>query len=250
MRAVLRDLLAGATLVLRGFALWRRRPGLMAFGMLPAVIAALVIGIALLALGINVTAIASGLTPFAQQWAEADRSLLRGLLALVLIAGAATITVYGFTTLTLLIGDPFYERIWRAVENDLGGYEAAPLRFSRTLGDGILLVLRAIGYALTAFAVGLIPLVGSVAAAILGPTLAGHLIARELTGRPFAARGIGDAERRQALRGSRARELGFGVMTQLFFLVPGGAIVVMPAAVVGATYLARSITQPVVTTTP
>ena len=39
----MREFLAGASLVFRGFATWRRRPGLMLFGMLPAVIAAAII---------------------------------------------------------------------------------------------------------------------------------------------------------------------------------------------------------------
>jgi CysZ protein len=33
--------------------------------------------------------------------------------------------------------------------------------------------------------------------------------------------------------------LGFGVATQLWFLVPLGGVLVMPAAVAGATILAR-----------
>ncbi len=241
LRHLLRELLAGATLVPRGFALWRTRPGAMALGMLPAVIAGSLVAAALIALGLNVDALAQAVTPFADEWGERDRRVLRTLLALVLFAGAVTATFYTFTTLTLLIGDPFYERIWRAAEEDLGGFSPSPLRFWRSVGDSVRLVARALGYALTTWAVGLIPVVGAVASAIVGPMLAGHLIARELTTRPFQARGIDLTHRGRVLRGSRARELGFGIATQLVFLVPGGAIAVMPAAVVGATRLAREV---------
>ncbi|MET0302801.1 MAG: hypothetical protein ABW040_02015, partial [Microbacteriaceae bacterium] len=72
-----------------------------------------------------------------------------------------------------------------------------------------------------------------------GAILAGHILARELTNRPLEARGIASADRKALLKGNRARELGFGVMTQLFYLVPGGAALIMPAAAVGATDLAR-----------
>ncbi len=238
---MVRELLAGAALVPRGFALWRTRPGAMALGMVPALIAATLIAVVLITLGLNVEALAQAITPFADGWAERDRSILRTLLALLLVAGAITATIYTFTTLTLLIGDPFYERIWRAAEEDLGDFTPSPLRFWRSVGDGVLLVLRALGYALTTWVIGLMPVVGSVAAAIVGPMLAGHLIARELTTRPFQARGIDLTGRGRLLRGSRARELGFGIATQLVFLVPGGAIAVMPAAVVGATRLARDV---------
>lgn len=243
MRRVVRELLAGAALVPRGFGFWRRRPGVMALGMLPAIIAGALIAAVLIALGLNVEALAQAVTPFADDWAERDRGVLRTLLALVIVAGAIIGTVYTFTTLTLLIGDPFYERIWRAAEDELGGFTPSPVRFWRSAGDGVVLVLRALGYALLTALVGLIPVVGSVSAAVLGPVLAGHLIARELTTRPFEARGITASERARLLRGSRARELGFGIATQLFFLIPGGAIAVMPAAVVGAAHLARSVLE-------
>jgi len=213
----------------------------MALGMLPAVIAGALIAAVLITLGLNVEALAQAITPFADGWAERDRGVLRTLLALVIVAGAIIGTVYTFTTLTLLIGDPFYERIWRATESDLGGYTPSPLRFWRSFGDGLLLVLRALGFAVATALTGLIPVIGSVVAAVLGTALAGHLIARELTTRPFEARGITAHDRTRLLRGSRARELGFGIATQLFFLVPGGAIAVMPAAVVGATRFARGV---------
>ncbi|MBX9717388.1 MAG: EI24 domain-containing protein [Microbacteriaceae bacterium] len=243
IRRVVRELLAGAALVPRGFGFWRRRPGVMALGMLPAIIAGALIAAVLIALGLNVEALAQAITPFADDWAERDRGVLRTLLALVIVAGAIIGTVYTFTTLTLLIGDPFYERIWRAAEDELGGFTPSPLRFWRSAGDGFVLVLRALGYAVLTALVGLIPVVGSVAAAVLGPVLAGHLIARELTTRPFEARGITASERARLLRGSRARELGFGIATQLCFFIPGGAIAVMPAAVVGAAHLARSVLE-------
>ena len=211
--------------------------------MVPAVIAGALIAAVLIGLGFNVEALAQAVTPFADGWAERDRSVLRTLLALVIFAGAIIGTVYTFTTLTLLIGDPFYERIWRAAESELGDFTPSPVRFWRSFGDALLLVLRAIGFALITALVGLIPGIGSVTAAVLGPILAGHLVARELTTRPFEARGITAADRASLLRGSRARELGFGVATQLFFLIPGGAIAVMPAAVVGATRLARSVLE-------
>ncbi|HEY6800895.1 MAG TPA: hypothetical protein VI121_09645, partial [Agromyces sp.] len=54
------------------------------------------------------------------------------------------------------------------------------------------------------------------------------------------ARGIARSGRRALLRGHRAELLGFGIATQLCFMIPLGAIVTMPAAVAGSTLLARS----------
>ena len=147
--------------------------------------------------------------------------------------------MYGFTALTLLIGDPFYERVWRRTEEDLGGFEPNPLTFWRSFGDGLLLVLRVIGYGVVTFLAGLVPVVGAATGPVTGVLLGGHLLQRELTTRPLEARGIDDVARARLMHGSRARSMGFGIAAQLLYLVPGGAIVVMPAAVVGATLLVR-----------
>jgi CysZ protein len=43
------------------------------------------------------------------------------------------------------------------------------------------------------------------------------------------------------LRAHRSRSLGFGVLTYLLFLIPGAAVIVMPAAVAGAALLSRNV---------
>jgi CysZ protein len=86
--------------------------------------------------------------------------------------------------------------------------------------------------------------VGGVAGAVVGVVLTGWLLAGELASRPLAARGLDRRARGALLRAHRSRVLGFGVATQLCFLVPLGAVVTMPAAVAGATLLARSLLAP------
>ena len=89
--------------------------------------------------------------------------------------------------------------------------------------------------------VGFLPVVGPLVGAVLGLLVSGRLLASELLTRPLEARGIDRDARRALLRRTAAAVLGFGVATQLCFLIPLGAIVVMPAAVVGATGLARDL---------
>jgi CysZ protein len=69
--------------------------------------------------------------------------------------------------------------------------------------------------------------------------VASRLVALELTARPLEARGLDRSRRLRMLRAHGPRLLGFGVAVHLFYLVPGGQIAVMPAAVVTATLLAR-----------
>ena len=95
-----------------------------------------------------------------------------------------------FTALTLIVGEPFYERIWRAVELDLG--QAVPdedYGFWRSVGDGLSLVARGAVIAVVAGLLGLIPVVGGVLGTIFGVAFTGWLLADELSSRALAARG-------------------------------------------------------------
>ncbi|WP_460772049.1 EI24 domain-containing protein [Microbacterium sp. GXF7504] len=235
-----REFAAGAALLGRGFGWWRRRPGLMLLGLVPAAIVSVALGAALLALALQLPALAETLTPFAAGWPDVWSVLLRVAVGAAVFGAALAITAVTFTALTLIVGEPFYDRIWRAVESEGAGAvpDAGP-GFWRSVGDGVDLIVRGAGVGVLAFLIGLVPVVGGVAATVVGVILTGRLLADELASRALAARGLGRRARRALLRARGGRTLGFGVATQLCFLVPLGAVITMPAAVVGATLLAR-----------
>ncbi len=237
---MLRQFFSGVGLLARGFGFWRRRPAVMWLGLIPAAIVFALVVAGLITLGIQLPALVEWATPFADAWDAFWASSLRIALAAITFAGAVLLAAVTFTALTLAIGDPFYERIWRAVELDLGG--EVPDRgagFWRAVADAAALIALGVVAALVVGVVGFVPLVGSIAAPVLGVVLSGWLLARELTARAFEARGMTPEDRRAVLRGRRAQLLGFGVATQLCFLVPLGAVFTMPAAVAGSTMLAR-----------
>lgn len=244
MRAVgaVREFFAGMRMLLTGFGWWRRRPGAMTRGLLPAALVGIVLVGLLVTLGFFVDELTDAVTPFADDWPVLGSTVLRLAVGTAMFGAALVICVVTFTALTLLVGEPFYDRIWRAVERDLGdSIPDSPYGFWRAVGDGLSLILRGILVAIAAGLLGLIPVVGGVLGAIVGTALAGWLIADELSSRALTARGLDASVRRGLLRGHRARALGFGVATQLFFLIPLGAVAVMPAAVAGSTVLARSL---------
>ena len=238
-----REFVRGVATLGRGFAYWKRRPGTMALGLIPAAIvfAGLIVLIVLLVSSLD--PVTMFLTGFAADWDPTSRTLLRAGFGLALVVGVVVLYAFAFTALTLLVGDWFYARIWRAVEDDLGEFTARLPEpgFWRSNLDALRLVVRAIFTGLLLALIGLIPVVGTVAAVVLGVVLSGRLVALELTTRPLEARGMTRAERRAALRSHSPRVLGFGVAVHLIFFVPGGAILVMPAAVAGATLLARHV---------
>lgn len=241
-----RELAGGVGDLLRGFRVWGSSPRLMLLGALPAVLVGIVFVAVLGGLVLAMPAIVVALTPFADGWAGFARESLRAVTEVALLLLAAVLLVLGYTAVTLAVGDPFYERIARRTEERAGNPPPAhdePLVAGvlRAARDGLRLFLAGVVLSVVLFLVGLIPVLGAVLAAVLGALVGGRLLATELTGYAFEARGRTLADRRRALRGRRARVTGFGAVTYLLFLVPFAAIVVMPAAVAGATLLAREV---------
>lgn len=238
----MREFVRGVSFLGRGFAYWRRRPGLMALGLLPAAIVGVLFLAGLITLGAFLPSIAEALTPFADGWPGLWATVVRIAVGTALLGAALVLVAVSFTAVTLLIGEPFYERIWNGVEADLGDTEPpADYSFWRSVADGLSLIARGIGVALAAALIGLVPVVGGVFSTVFAVLLTGWLIADELTARALTSRGMPRDTRRELMRPHRARVLGFGVATQLCFLVPLGAVVTMPAAVAGSTLLARAL---------
>lgn len=239
----MRGTISGLRLLARGFGMWSTSPRLMLLGAIPALIVTVVYTVLLVLLVMNLGALAEWATPFAGSWDAPWRTTLRVVVGIAILGLSLLIAVYTFAALTLAIGDPFYERIWRAVEEREGGAPesegSALASIARGVGNGIrlLLLTSAVGAAL--LLVGLIPFVGQVLALTVGALFGGWVLALELTGFAFDARGLTLRERRRMLGRRRSRTIAFGVATYVLFLIPLVAIVLMPSAVAGATLLAR-----------
>ncbi|WP_300266643.1 EI24 domain-containing protein [Microbacterium sp.] len=238
---MIREFFAGVGTLLRGFRMWRSHPKLMALGLIPAFIAWAVLLAALVPLVIWLGPLTDWMTPFADGWVEPWQTILRFGLGAVIVVAALALSAFVFTALTLTIGDPFYQRIWKGVERSLGEEPTGETGFWSTIGEGVRLVIFGILVALLTLVIGFVPVIGGVVASVVGVLLSGRILARELTGRAFDARGLTGYSRSELLGASRSRVLGFGVATQLCFLVPLGAVVTMPAAVAGSTLLAHDV---------
>lgn len=244
MPPLISEFFTGVRTLGRGFGMWRTHTKLLALGLIPAFIAFALLVAVLVPLALSLGAVTDWITPFADGWGQPWRQLLRVGLGIVIFIAALALAGAVFTALTLTIGDPFYQRIWRGVELALGGDEPqGKTGFWTTIGEGIRLVALGILVALLTLVIGFLPLVGGLLATVTGVILSGRLLARELTGRAFDARGLTTYSRSEMLGAGRARVIGFGVATQLCFLVPLGAIIAMPAAVAASTILARDLAE-------
>lgn len=230
----------GAGFLLAGMRMWRRRPGLMLLGIVPALLALVLLVAVLVLLVLFADDLIDWATPFADDWSTLWRPVLRIGLYVATVVGALFLSVVTFTALTLAIGDPFYEKIWRETELMLGGdVPEHGVGWLRQVRDAGILVLIGLATTVAVFVVGLVPVVGPIAGPVLGVVVAGRAVAGELVSRALEARGMDRAARQELLAGQRPALLGFGVVVQLCFLVPFGAVLMMPAAVVGSTMLAR-----------
>ena len=241
-----RQFLTGAGLLGRGLGICLRTPRLLGLGLVPALISAALYVVAVVALLTFVDELAADVTWFADDWTAGLRSLVRVLAGLALLGLAGLLGVLTFTAITLLIGDPFYEKISHLVEQRFGGVpdevEVVWWRsLRRTLADSLRVIGLSVLIGVPLFVAGLVPVLGQTAVPVLAGAVAGWLLAVELTGVPFQRRGHRLRHRREALRAHRPLALGFGVAVFLGFLIPLGAVLLMPAAVAGGALLSRHV---------
>ncbi|BCJ53782.1 membrane protein [Actinoplanes sp. NBRC 14428] len=241
-----RDFFAGAGLLARGLGLVLRSPRLLGLGLLPALLAGLLYAAAVITLIAFVDDLAAAVTWFADDWSAFWRGLVRVVAGAALLGLGGLLSVLTFTAVTLLIGDPFYEKISGLVEHRYGGVPdevEVPLLASlgRSLRDSLRLIGLSVLLGLPLFVAGFIPVVGQTVVPVLGGAVAGWLLAVELTGVPFQRRDKRLRDRRAALRARRPLALGFGVAVFACFLIPLGAVLLMPAAVAGGTLLSRKV---------
>lgn len=238
--------LDGVRLLGRGLALYARSPRLLLLGLIPVLVTALLFTAALVLLAIFIADIATAVTWFAADWPEGGRVTVRVLAGIAIFGAALLVGLVTFTAVALAIGDPFYERISLRVEQWCGGVTGeVELGWWRSfwlgLADSARVVAITASLGIVLFFAGFLPAVGQTVVPVLGAAVGGWFLALELVGIPFTRRGLRLRDRWRALRAHRATSLGFGTAVFVCFLIPGGVVLIMPAAVAGGTLLARRV---------
>lgn len=236
----------GVGLLGRGLAVYGRSPGLVFLGILPALISFVVLVAAFGTLVYFINDIASAATWFAHGWDPGLAKLAKLLAGIAILGSVGLVFVIGYTAITLAIGDPFYEKISERVDGMYGGLpNAVPLpwwkELVRGLGESVRLIALSLIIGAALFLAGFLPAVGQTVVPVIGALFGGWALAVELTGVAFARRGMRLRDRRRILRRNRSMALGFGTAVFVCFLIPLGAILIMPAAVAGATLLTRRL---------
>jgi CysZ protein len=217
-------------------------------GLLPALIAVVVLLALLIAFFVSLSTAVAALTPFATGWDPTQRDGFRLLVGIVLAVGAGWLALISYAALAIGIGQPFYETISRRVDAREGGPPPVTIdvawwrAMGRALRDGLLLVAVTATLGVVLFGLGFLPVVGQTVLPVLNACVAGFMLAVELTSVALERRGLALRDRVRLLWRRKLLTLGFGVATFLVFLIPLGAVLAMPGAVAGGTLLARRLT--------
>lgn len=234
----LRQPLSGFGYLLAGLRLLLR-PTLWPYVLLPLGVNVLVFGLLLWLAAGQFGALVDSLLPTLPDWL----SWLAWLLWLLFGLTAAILVFFTFTLVANFIAAPFNGLLAEAVERLLtgtappgGGLRQALREAPQTLADE----LRKMGYFLLwAIPLGLLFLVPllNLAAPLLWALFSAWLLALQYLDYPLGNHGLRFAAQRQRLRQQPLLGLGFGAAVLLATLIPLLNLLVMPAAVAGATRL-------------
>lgn len=231
--------LSGFGYLLAGFRLLLR-PALWPYVLLPLGINVLVFGLLLWLAAGQFGALVDSLLPTLPEWL----AWLAWLLWLVFGLVAAIIVLFTFTLVANFIAAPFNGLLAEATERLLTG--AAPpgggsLRQAlREAPQALMDELRKLGYFLLwAIPLGLLFLVPllNLAAPLLWALFSAWMLALQYLDYPLGNHGLRFNAQRRHLRAQPLLGLGFGGAVLLATLIPLVNLLVMPAAVAGATQL-------------
>ncbi|MFB7647328.1 MULTISPECIES: EI24 domain-containing protein [unclassified Streptomyces] len=219
----------------------------LGIGLLPGLITLVMYGGALVGLAYGADDFVGWATPFADGWGSPWLALFRGFLTVLVFALGLFLAVISFTAVTLLVGQPFYEKLSADVDRAESGGEApeSGLSLARELWisarDSLRILVRVAFYGLLLFGLGFVPVIGQSVIPAIGFCVTGFFLAEELTAVALQRRGMELRPRLTLLRSRRLLVLGFGVPLALAFVVPLVAVFLMPGAVAGATLMVRDL---------
>jgi len=159
-------------------------------------------------------------------------NLLRAL-AILTVGGAAYL-------LAGLVAVPFNDRLSAQVEEVVGGAEALPFRWAdvpMSVAHSLLSLGLWVGVVLAAWALEVVPVVGSVAHVVLSVSATGLLLGRELMDGAMSRRRWSFGAKLGFVGRYRGPVLGFGLVAAALLAVPLFNALALPCLVAGGTLL-------------
>jgi CysZ protein len=246
--AVIGEFVGGAGLLVRGLGLITRRPRLFLLGALPPLITSVFFLALLITLIGNLHTLIPFLASFSDSWLSGLHLTMEIAIGIALVGGSILIMVLVFTSITLLIGAPAYDKIAELAEVELGnvpaGAATGPVLRSvaRSVRQSLALIAVSLLGAVMFALLGFIPVAGQTLIPVLSAIFGSWLLCIELLSPAFERRGlVRIADRRGAMGRHRLRTLGFAIPAFLLLAIPFVSVLVFPAATAGGTMLAREL---------
>jgi CysZ protein len=226
----------------RGLGVIKAHPSLWKWLIAPAIATLLLVIAAILGIVHAVDPIVGWVTAHLPSWlATVASSLLR--LLIITILGSTALLV--FTTVAGAIAGPFNELLSERVEAVLTRRPPPPFSLRELVHGAAVGVLHAVrrlakallGIALV-IAIGFVPVVGAVAAVLIGGWFAASAAAYDCYDAILARRAMAYRDKLAYLARHRGRTLGLGLAVAGLLLVPGLNLVALGLGAAGATVAA------------
>lgn len=232
----------GARDVAAGWRFLQARPRLWRYVVAPALVTLLLMIVAIVAViaaaGPLVDWIAGGMPDAIARWSH-------GLVWALTVIALGFAAVLLFVPVVGVVADPFNERLAAAVYAARTGAAPAPIgvvAFLRGalggLARGVGRVLLAIVGAVLLFALPLVPVIGTIAAAAIAAWLTARGAARDCYEAALGARDLDRPAIGALLARHRQRTLGLGATVAGLLLVPGVNLIALGVGTAGATLAA------------
>ncbi len=223
----------------RGFAFLGQHPRLWGWVIAPAVVTLLLLAGVI----VVVMRVADAIVTKVGSWlpssiAHAGEWLVWAVVLAALITGALLI----FVSVAGVVAGPFNELLSEAVEERVTGTPGPPfsmVAFAKSalkgIGHGVLRVIVAVAGALVLFAIGFVPVVGTIAALVLGYYFAALAAAYDCYDAVLSRRDLAYGEKTSYLARYRGRTLGLGAAVAALLVVPIANVLALGVGAIGAT---------------
>lgn len=241
----MQQLATGVRDVGRGLAVLKAHSSLWKWLIAPAIISLLLLVAAVVGILHVVDPLVGWLSAHLPSWLASAAGTLLRLLVLALLGTAA---LFVFTTVAGMIAGPFNELLSEHVEAVLTGRPAPPFSLRELIHGAILgvvhgirrLVVALLGVVLV-LVLGFVPVVGTIAAVLIGAWLAATAASYDCYDAVLSRRAMAYRDKLAYLARHRGRTLGLGLAVAGMLLVPGLNLIALGIGAAGATVAAEAL---------
>jgi len=241
----MQGLARGARDVMDGHRFLMAHPRLWGWVIAPAAVTLVLLLAAIVGVVSAASPLVEWVTGWMPGWIEGWASGLVWLLVVVALGFAAALM---FVSVAGVVAGPFNELLSAAVEAQVTGVPAprfSLIGFARDAVTGLLHAVRrllafVVGVVVL-FAIALVPVVGTIAAAAIGFWLAARGAAYDGYDAVLARRGLAYRDKLEYLARHRGRTFGLGATVAALLLVPGVNLVALGLGATGATLAVREL---------